>query len=147
MDLPVEVWAIMFSYLHPNDLIEISATCKLFYHLSRKNELFIRKMENVKKLFKDCKVCLHAVMIYLLISLIWFVSVWKSMVLMKIISLWQKVLWWINCFIQYYLFVSVIIYFSVKGANIPHGCAIVVQWCTLNMEEFLIILIRICIYN
>ena len=70
MDLPVEVWAIMFSYFHPNDLIEISATCKLFYHLSRKNELFIRKMENVKKLFKDCKVCLHAVMIYLLISLI-----------------------------------------------------------------------------
>ena len=55
MSFPAEVWAIIFSYLHPNDLIEISATCKLFYHLSRKNKLFIRKMEDVKLLFKDCK--------------------------------------------------------------------------------------------
>ena len=55
MDLPVKVWAIIFSYLHPNDLIEISATCKLFNHLPRKNELYIRKMEDVKKLFKDYK--------------------------------------------------------------------------------------------
>ena len=51
MDLPVEVWAIIYSYLRPDDLIEISATCKLFYHLSKKNG----KMEDVKKLFKDCK--------------------------------------------------------------------------------------------
>ena len=55
MNLPVKVWTIIFSYLHPNDLIGISVTCKLFYHLSRKNELYIRKMEDVKKLFKDYK--------------------------------------------------------------------------------------------
>ena len=55
MDLPVEVWAVMFSYLNPTDLTEISATYKLFYHLSKENELFIRKMEDVKKLLKDCK--------------------------------------------------------------------------------------------
>ena len=55
MDFPVEVWVITFFYLHPNDLIEISATCKVFYHLPRKNELFIRKMEDVEKLLKDCK--------------------------------------------------------------------------------------------
>ena len=55
MDLPVEVWTMIFSYLHPNDSIEISAICKLFYHLSRKNELFTRKMEDVEKLFKDSK--------------------------------------------------------------------------------------------
>ena len=55
MDLPAEVWAIIFSYLHPNDFTEISATCKLFYHLSKENQLFSSKMEDVKKLFKDCK--------------------------------------------------------------------------------------------
>ena len=55
MDFLVEVWVTTFFYLHPNDLIEISATCKVFYRLSRKNELFIRKMEDVKKLLKDCK--------------------------------------------------------------------------------------------
>ena len=67
MDLPVEVWAIIYSYLHPNDLIEISAACKLFYHLSRENELFIRKIEDVKKLFKDCKDfsgCYYDLLVY-----------------------------------------------------------------------------------
>ena len=48
MDLPAEVLSIIFSYLLPNDLIEISATCKLFYHLSRENKLFIRKVEDDK---------------------------------------------------------------------------------------------------
>ena len=55
MDLPAEVLSIIFSYLLPNDLIEISATCKLFYHLSRENKLFIRKVEDDKILFKDFK--------------------------------------------------------------------------------------------
>ena len=75
MDLLVEVWAIIFSYLHPNDLIEISATCKLIYHLLRENELFVRKMEDVQKLFKDCKDLSGCYYDLLVISLISFVSV------------------------------------------------------------------------
>ena len=77
MDLLVEVWAIIFSYLHPNDLIEISATCKLFYHLPRENKLFVRKMEDVEKLFKDCKDLFGCYYDLLVISLISFVCLKK----------------------------------------------------------------------
>ena len=46
MDLPTEVWTIVLSYLHLNDLIEMSATCKFFYHLLRENKIFIKKINN-----------------------------------------------------------------------------------------------------
>ena len=53
MDLPTEIWTIVLSYLHLNDLIEMSATCKFFYYLSRENKLFIKKMNESKRLFND----------------------------------------------------------------------------------------------
>ena len=53
MDLPIEVWTIVLSYLHLNDLIEMSATCKFFYYLSRENKLFIKKMNESNRLFND----------------------------------------------------------------------------------------------
>ena len=51
MDLPLEVLGIIFSYLIPNDIMEASAVCKLFYHTSRKNKLFVKKLDNSRKLF------------------------------------------------------------------------------------------------
>ena len=38
MDLPFKVLVITLSYLTPNDIMEASAVCKLFYHVSRKNK-------------------------------------------------------------------------------------------------------------
>ena len=32
--------------------MESSAVCKLFYHISRKNKLFVKKLDDSKKLFK-----------------------------------------------------------------------------------------------
>ena len=55
MDLPFEVLIIIFSYLAPNDIMEVSAVCKLFYHVSRKNKLFVKKLNDSKKLFKGDK--------------------------------------------------------------------------------------------
>ena len=54
MDLPTEVWTIVLSYLHLNDLIEMSATCKFFYHLLRENKIFIKKINKSNRLF-NCK--------------------------------------------------------------------------------------------
>ena len=56
MDLPLEVLVIIFSYLTPNDIMEASAVCKLFYHASRKNKLFVKKLDDSKKLFKVDKL-------------------------------------------------------------------------------------------
>ena len=53
MDVPTEVWTIVLSYLHLNDLIEMSATCKFLYYLSRENKLFIKKMNESKRLFNN----------------------------------------------------------------------------------------------
>ena len=51
MDLPNEI--LIFLFLPPYDMVEISATCKLFYHLSRKNKLLVKKFNDFKKLFND----------------------------------------------------------------------------------------------
>ena len=51
MDLPFEVLAIIFSYLTPNDIMEASAVCKLFYHISRKIKLFVKKLHDSRKLY------------------------------------------------------------------------------------------------
>ena len=61
MDLPVEVLMVVFSFLYPNDMIEISAKCKLFYHISRKNKLFVKNCTDSKKVFKEDKwwLCQH----------------------------------------------------------------------------------------
>ena len=40
MNLPVEVWGIIFSFLPLNDAIEVSAVCKKFNHETRKNEFW-----------------------------------------------------------------------------------------------------------
>ena len=59
MDLPFEIWLIIFSFSHPNELIEISATCKLFYQVSRNNKLSVKKFNDSKKVFKEEKWWLY----------------------------------------------------------------------------------------
>ena len=51
MDLPFEVLVIIISYLTPNDIMEAFAACKLFYHVSRKNKLFVKKLHDSRKLY------------------------------------------------------------------------------------------------
>ena len=53
MDLPIKVWIIIFSYLTPNHIIEASAVCKVFFHVSRKNKLFLKKFHDFRKLYND----------------------------------------------------------------------------------------------
>ena len=69
MDLPTEVWKIVLFYLHLNDLIEMSATSKFFYYLSRENKLFIKKMNESKRLFNDKGSSLTITMTCALVSL------------------------------------------------------------------------------
>ena len=57
MDLPFEVLVIIFFYLICNDIMEASVACKLFYHASRKNKLFGKKLDDSCKLFK-CDKCI-----------------------------------------------------------------------------------------
>lgn len=51
MDLPFEVLVIILSYLAPNDVMEASAVCKIFYYVSRKNKLFVKKVRDSRKLY------------------------------------------------------------------------------------------------
>ena len=53
MDIPIEVWAIIFSYLRLNDLIEISSVCKTFYCLCQKNYFYVKKLHESRDIFKD----------------------------------------------------------------------------------------------
>ena len=55
MDLPTEVWVIIFPYLTPSDIIEVFAVCKVFYHVSTKNKLFVKKLHDSRKLYNDDK--------------------------------------------------------------------------------------------
>ena len=126
MNLPVEVWAIIFSYLHHNDLIQISATCKLFYHLPRENELFIRKMEDVKKLFKDCKNwsgCYYDLLVN-----------FSDLICLRLkkYDINENNLRLAKSVIMNELFYSILPFrvwnhlFLCERSNIPHGCAIIV---------------------
>ena len=56
MDLQFEVLVIIFSYLTPNDIMEVSVACKLFYHVSRKIKLFVKKLNDSRELFKCDKL-------------------------------------------------------------------------------------------
>ena len=50
MDFSFEVLVVIFSYLTPNDIMEVSAICKMFYYVSRKNKLFVKKLRDSRKL-------------------------------------------------------------------------------------------------
>ena len=52
MDLRIEVWAIIFSYLRLNDLIEISCVCKIFCCLCQKNDFYVKKLHESRDIFK-----------------------------------------------------------------------------------------------
>ena len=56
MDLPVEVWGIIFCFLPLNDIIEVSVVCKKFYHETRKNKSFMKKMSEVRKLYRNERI-------------------------------------------------------------------------------------------
>ena len=55
-NLPVEVWLIILSYLSPNDLIWASATCEMFFELSRKNSFFTEKLLHSRLLYNNSRV-------------------------------------------------------------------------------------------
>ena len=56
MNLPIEVWAIIFKYLRLVDVVQISCVCKIFYHIGEKNEYYVKKLRESKDLFKDILV-------------------------------------------------------------------------------------------
>ena len=51
--LPIEVWGLIITYLHLNDVIEFSCVCKEFYRLSKNNSFCVRKLKESKKIFHD----------------------------------------------------------------------------------------------
>ena len=51
--LPIEVWGLIITYLHLNDVIEFSCVCKNFYRLSRNNSFYVRKLKESKKIFHN----------------------------------------------------------------------------------------------
>ena len=56
MDLPVEAWGIIFSLLPLDDVIEVSAVCKTFYHETRKDKFFMKKMSQVRKSYRNERI-------------------------------------------------------------------------------------------
>ena len=51
MDVPPKVLVLIFLYLTLNEIIDASAAYELFYHISRQNKLFIKKLDDSSKLF------------------------------------------------------------------------------------------------
>ena len=56
MDLPVEAWGIIFSLLPLDDVIEVSAVCKTFYHETRNDKFFMKKMSQVRKSYRNERI-------------------------------------------------------------------------------------------
>ena len=56
MCLPIEVWGLIFSFLHLNDVIEAYATCKDFYRETRKNKFFTKKFSDTKRLYRNERI-------------------------------------------------------------------------------------------
>ena len=50
MNIPIEVWALILSYLESNDLIEVSCVCKDFYRLPRIN-IYVKKLNESRQIF------------------------------------------------------------------------------------------------
>ena len=68
MDLPFEILVNIFSYLIPNDIMDASAVCKLFYQVSRKKRLFVKELNDSKKFFKVDKLIFNSCSIFIFIS-------------------------------------------------------------------------------
>ena len=51
MNLQIEVWALIFTYLRLIGLVEISSVCKTFYHICKKN-IMLRNYVNQKIFLK-----------------------------------------------------------------------------------------------
>ena len=53
MNLPIEVWDLIFTYLRLIDLVEISCVCKTFYGICEKNQYYVKILRESKDIFKD----------------------------------------------------------------------------------------------
>ena len=53
MQLPIEGWKLILTYLRLNDLIEISCVCKHFYLLCENNHFYVKKFNQRKYLKTD----------------------------------------------------------------------------------------------
>ena len=53
MNLPIEVWDLIFTYLRLIDLVEISCVCKTFYDICEKNQYYVKILRESKDIFKD----------------------------------------------------------------------------------------------
>ena len=53
MNIPIEVWAHILSYLELNDLFEVSCICKDFYCLSRINSFYVKKLNQSRQVFRN----------------------------------------------------------------------------------------------
>ena len=51
--LPIEVWELIISYLQLNNVIKFSCVCKDFYHLSRANSFYMKKLKEPNRIFQD----------------------------------------------------------------------------------------------
>ena len=56
MCLPIEVWGLIFSFLHLNDVIEVHATCKGLYRETRKIKFFTKKFSDTKRLYRNERI-------------------------------------------------------------------------------------------
>ena len=53
MNIPIEVWALIPSYLELNDLIEVSCFRKDLCHLSKINNFFVKILNESRYIFRS----------------------------------------------------------------------------------------------
>ena len=53
MNVPIEVWGLISSYLSLNNLIEFSFVCNEFYRLSTSDSFYMKRLNESRKIFRD----------------------------------------------------------------------------------------------
>ena len=87
--------------------------------------------------------CVNIIMICFCVSPVNCLCVWKIMWTM-IIWIWQRMLFWIDCFLKFFLFVCGIIYFCVIGHSINLICPNIALKCILNIRKYQTTSIKNC---
>ena len=126
MNLPIEVWAIVFKYLRLIDLVEISCVCKTFYRLCEKYQYYAKKLRESNDI---CKEKSWLVETYKKLLERFYFAIYREIVVYfpvsKIHCLKKKI--FLECIIHCYRFVSGIMFSFAVGLSMKVICACFVQ--------------------
>ena len=135
MNLPIEVCIIIFSFLTPNDIIEVSPTCKQFYFTTRKNAFFPNKLRQ-EHCVGTKHLCMNITMMHYCFLYQLSVSLEKCVQKENLHRVNKVLLTQLYCIIEFSCFVSGIIFLCVRGLSLILICVDSVQNCMFERKRY-----------